>query len=146
MFVGPPSALTYVLKLSLIVVPSMFKFIALSAFITTPSLPSSPISLSSESAIPIWHPICTKKAEATVPFVRVISAFVTAKSDDEVTKKNPDIIALPSSASCLNAASSSAEGAAANSLLRLAEEEDDASSSLELKITMSEVLSVEVYR
>ena len=64
--------------------------------------------------------------------MRVISAFVTSKSDDEVTKKNPDITALPSSASYLNAASSSAEGAAANSLLRLEEEDDEVASSLEL--------------
>ena len=78
------------------------------------------------------HPICTKKAEATVPFVRVMSAFVTSNFDDEVTKKNPDIIALPSSASYLKAASSSAEGAAANNLLRLVGEADVDASSLEL--------------
>ena len=144
MLVGPPSALTYVFWLSLIVVPSIVKSIALSAFITTPSLPASPISLSSDSFSPIEHPICTKKAEATVPFVREISAFVTSNFDDEVTKKNPDIIALPSSASFLNAASASAEGAAASSLLRLLDEEDVEASFLELTITMSEVINSEV--
>ena len=143
MFVGPPSALIYVFWLSLIVVPTTVRFIALSAFITTPSLPASPISLSSESARPISHPICTKKAEATVPFVRVISALATSNFEDEVTRKNPDIIALPLSASYLNKASSAAEGAAANILLRLVDEDADAP-SLELVITMSEVISWEV--
>ena len=60
-----------------------------------------------------------------------------------MTKKNPDIIALPSSASYLNFASSSAEGAAANNLLRLVDVVEEAS-CLELVMTMSVVNSSEV--
>ena len=75
--------------------------------------------------------------------MREISAFVTSKFEDEVTRKNPDMIAFPSSASYLNAARASAEGAAANYLLRLVEADVDASSK-ELVITMSEVISSDV--